>query len=582
MKRILLSLLASGLCAGAMAIPAMPGFVEFTQPDGTVVNIRMVGDEHGHMVYSEGGLLLVDADGAYEYARFDGNGCPVRSGILASAENEPLARSLMLQNDENIENWAAKINAERLERIGASASRRSVATRTEAGDGGDRLVPMNFGRWDVQFPVFGEQKGLVVLVEYQDVEFEHSDHDYFHRLLNEEGFSDHGSKGSARDWFITNSNGQFRPEFDVYGPVKLPNERSYYGKNGVDSSRDYNAYMMAIDVCDLLDDEVDFSQYDRDNDGIIDNIFIFYAGDGEHESGVSSAVWPHSWDIKSACPDKQFLYDGVQLDHYACSCEYFSRYDRADGIGTFVHEFSHVMGLPDLYQTASYGTTPFTPGPWSVIADGSYNNEGLTPSNYSSFEKCALGWLEFQPLTEGVMELPDLTQSNVAYVLPTEKPNEFYFFENRQQQGNDEFLPGHGMLVWHVEYKEDLWQRNEVNNVELRQHVDIVEADNEKTEETRDGDVFPGTMNVTSFGFTTKPKLASWNKKRLAFDLEDISESEDGVISFNAVASNSAVGEMATEKDENAVYFDLMGRRVPNPGKGIYICNGKKVVFLNR
>ena len=581
MKRILLSLLASGVCAGAMAIPAYPGFVAFTQPDGTVINIKMVGDEHAHMVYTEGGMLLVNVDGGYEYAKFDEEGFPLGSGILAKPDNEVMARKLKLQPTEKLDKWTEKINAERILSLNEMGSKRRIATRSEEEGENDGVVPSNFGRWDVDFPLFGDQKGLVVLVEFEDVAFEHSDLDYFQRMLNQEGFSDYGAVGSARDWFISNSNGQFRPEFDVYGPVKLPNDRRYYGRNDY-RGRDPRAYEMIIDACQLLDEEVDFSQYDRDGNGFIDNVFVFYAGEGEHESGIADAVWPHSWDIVSAKPDEKYIFDGVRLNDYACSCEYFSRYGRVDGFGTFVHEFSHVMGLPDLYATVINFSVPFSPGSWSVMDSGSYNNEGLTPCNYSSFEKCALGWLDFKPLTEGVIEIPELASSNVAYALPTEKPEEFYFFENRQQVGNDQFLPGHGMVAWHVYYIQDVWERNVINNIDLRQYVDLIEADNEKSDETRDGDSFPGAANVTSFGFKTTPRLGSWNKKQLAFDIEDIAESEDGIITIKTVAPTNvpdAVDEVATENAQNDVYFDLMGRRVTTPNKGIYIRNGKKVIL---
>lgn len=601
MKRVLLSIIASGICAGAMAIPAKPGFVAFTQPDGSVINIQLVGDEHGHMAYSESGKLLIDVDGRLEYASFDESGFPVASGILASNENEVNLSTLKLQPQDNLEKWTALMTANRktrLEKLMGKSSVRKVMSRAEEGEednpneegnpGDDetgleegRLVPLNFGRYDVSFPVIGEQKGLVILVEYEDIKFTYGDYDYFHRMLNEEGFSDYGSLSSARDWFVLNSNGNFLPEFDVYGPVELPNKRVYYGGND-GYGNDKRAHEMAIDACNILDEEVDFSQYDRDGDGVIDNVFIFYAGKGEHDSGVVNAVWPHSWDISLALPDEEFIFDGVKLARYACTCEYPSGYKRPDGIGTFVHEFSHVMGLPDLYVTTYTGG--FTPGEWSVLDQGPYNNDRLTPPNYSSFEKGALGWLEFLPLEEGYVELPDLSSTNVAYALPTENENEFFFFENRQQHGNDEFIPGHGMLVWHVDYDEDIWEKNIVNNKANHQYVDLIEADNIKSASTRAADAFPGTKNVTAFGFDTKPQLASWDKNSLAFDLEDIAESEDGVISFNAVVPTSTNDPGAVEGIEEVnnqvnVYYDLTGRRVKNPGKGIYIINGKKVIL---
>ncbi len=578
MKRILSMILTSGLCMSAMAIPAKPGFVAFTQPDGSVINVRLVGDEHGHMIYSPEGNLLIESNGRLEYAHFDEKGFPIASGIMATNKNDSKIASMEIQNMEKVDKWASMMTANRNSRLEKMYSKAVINKGfTRAEDSENQLVPDYFGRCSVTFPVLGEQKGLVILVSYQDIDFKYGNYDYFNRMLNEEGFSDYGSLGSARDWFIYNSNGQFLPDFDVYGPVELPNNREYYGGNDAYGS-DKRPEEMAIDACKLLDDEIDFSKYDRDGDGVIDNVFIFYAGKGEHDSSIKNAVWPHSWDLSLARPDEEFIFDGVKLDHYACTCEYPSGYKRPDGIGTFVHEFSHVMGLPDLYVT-NYASG-FTPGEWSVMDQGPYNNDRLTPPNYSSYEKGALGWLEFKPFEKGRMELTDLSTTNVAYALPTDNEKEFYFFENRQQHGNDKFLPGHGMLVWHVDYDEDMWMLNAVNNLATHQHVDLIEADNLKTSSTRNADAFPGPKNITSFGFDTKPSLSSWSKKRLAYDIEDISESEDGIISFNAVAfgENSVIGVEEINAQDN-VYYDLSGRRVKNPGKGIYIFNGKKVVL---
>lgn len=573
------------MCAAAMAIPAKPGFVAYTQPDGTVINIQIVGDEHGHLIYSEKGELLVESDGIMEYAKFDSNGIPVSSGIMVGSKARSLYDIESLQPKYLVDGWIEKLVANKEQRLNHYQdiiNKKNLSTRAETdsvGDEGDqRLVPMNFGRCEATYPVLGEQKGLVILVEYEDLKFKYGDFDYFNRMLNEEGFSDFGSFGSARDWFIENSGGRFKPDFDVYGPVVLPNSRQYYGGNDA-SGNDLRPEEMAIHACQILDDEVDFSQYDRDGDGIIDNVFIFYAGKGEHDSGIKNAVWPHSWDITSVT-DEEFIFDGVKLNHYACTCEYPSGYQRPDGIGTFVHEFSHVMGLPDLYVTTY--TNGFTPDAWSVMDKGPYNNDRLTPPNYSSFEKCALGWIDFEPFKEGLMEIPDLSTTNIAYALPTEKSYEFYFFENRQQIGNDEFIPGHGMLVWHIDYNKGAWTMNAVNNVSNHQRVDIVEADNIKSAATRSGDSFPGTAGVTSFTYDIKPKLSSWANRRLEYDIEDITETEDGLITFNAVRNEEYEQNAVNRVDAEIVngdYYDLMGRKVNNPGKGIYIHNGKKIIL---
>lgn len=606
MRRVLLSIGLAAAAIAAYAIPAKPGMIKYTQPDGTVVEIRMVGDEHGHVAFSADGLVVTDSNGRLEYARFGQNGTPLPSGIAVGVNKLSESEKSILQSQKEIDNWLSIVDARRVEKLRNRAEIRKNISGDDSDDDGDASadengngdenegngswsVPEKFTLCETSFKtVTGSPKALVILVEYQDVAFEYGDYDYFYRMLNEEGFSDYGSLGSVRDYFIENSLGQFSPVFDVYGPVTLPNVRAYYGGNNANND-DENPHLMAVHAMQILDDDVDFSQYDCDGDGVIDNVFIFYAGQGEHDSYLRDAVWPHSWEVTSANPFRKFYYDDVLLDHYGCTCEHPTGVARPDGIGTFVHEFSHVMGLPDLYVTTYSGG--FTPGAYQALDSGSYNNGGLTPPNYSSYERCSLGWIEMKPMEEGLIELPEIVESNVAYVVPTENKGEYYFFENRQQKGNDSFIPGHGLMVWHIDYDKKVWDLNAVNNTSSHQRVDLVEADNLKTESSRDGDLFPGKKGVDSFTPATHPAFVSWKKKNLIFELSDIAESEDGMISFVASSletdlppysdtesDTNSIGELEKDLVKTDVYYDLTGRRVVNPAKGIYIVEGKKVL----
>lgn len=583
MKRILFSIFAAGSFFAATAIPSFPGLIRFTQPDGSVIELQIVGDEHGHVTYSVDGHIVVNADGWMEYADFDEAGFPVPSGITVGRNNSSAMKMQDIRHPEQQKRWIEMVmdnRAERLSKIAGTCARIAVAADNDS-EGNDiddgRLVPLNFGRTSSSFPVLGEQKSIVILVEYQDVKFQYGDFDYFNRMLNEEGFSDFGSLGSARDWFVFNSNRKFLPDFDVFGVVTLPKDRKYYGGNDRFGD-DKNSHMMVLDAMRILDDTVDFSQYDRDGDGIIDNVFVFYAGQGEHDSNISEAVWPHSWNMADACPDEKFFFDGVQLLQYGCTCEYPNGYQRPDGIGTFVHEFSHVIGLPDLYNTIYGGG--FTPGEWSVLDQGPYNNDRLTPPNYSSYEKCALGWVDMLPLAPGTVEIPDFSDSNIAFALPTEKDCEFFFFENRQQKGNDAFIPGHGMLVWHIDYNERAWDQNVINNNANHQRVDLIEADNKKSQSTRAGDAFPGASNVSEFTFSSQPALRSWAKKNVGVNIVNIEETAGGTIRLNVEknSDDSSVTAVDVASDSRNVYYDLTGRKISNPSKGIYIVNGKKVL----
>ncbi len=433
---------------------------------------------------------------------------------------------------------------------------------------------------DASFPAFGEQKALVILVEYQDVRFELSEpREYFDRLLNEEGFADFGATGSARDFFTDNSNGLFLPRFDVYGPVLLDHERAYYGGNDYYYHSDKQPEMMAIEACSLLDASVDFTEYDRDGDGTIDNVFIFFAGRGEPDGGGDDAVWPHSAKLTSWI-ETPIMFDGVRLDGYGCACEKETGLDRPASIGTFVHEFCHILGLPDLYPT--YYSGSYTPGPFSTMDQGPYNNEGRTPPLLSSFERAALGWIEPKPLeSDGTYMLNELGETNEAYLITSGSPDEYYLLENRQQRGWDSWLPGHGMLVWHVRYDEEAWNSFSVNNDPYYQRVDLIEADNSIYSDDRSGHPFPGINGVTAFGSVTTPRMEFDNPPEVSGRLSEITET-DGLITFRYSTEMNGISPI---KSENGAPQDFLvdGQRIEalNP-LTIYSADGKILYRMDR
>ena len=551
----------------ALSIPAKPGLLQVNQPDGTTVEIYLKGDERGHSVYSSDGYLLTnDSEGYYVFADKNAEGLLVPTSIR---EINPQDRSAMTKDA--------------ISRIDQVALSESVERMRSAANNGMMRGP---GLMSTQFPSSGEQKSLVILVEFQNKEFTiENPNEYFHRMLNEEGFSDNSSTGSARDYFVANSSGKFLPDFDVFGPVTLSHDYSYYGQND-GWGNDARPHEMVIEACELLDDEIDFSFYDRNEDGKIDNVYVFYAGYGEADGGGSNTVWPHSWDISQATW-KKYNFDGVRLDHYACSNELQQRGNLPDGIGAFCHEFSHVMGLPDLYATTY--TSAFTPGSWSLLDGGSYNNNSRTPPNYSAFERYALDWMEPRALDYGEQTLMSIGESNEAFIVFTEVENEYFLIENRQQEGFDTYIPGHGMLVWHVDYKESVWNNNTVNNQSSHQYVDLIEADNTQSEWTRGGDSFPGNSGITEFTCLTKPAFVSWKREPLPYHIIDIEESEDGVITFNvdgcistgisAMGSNgnliSVNGNKVSLHREDIKIYDISGRQMNrNNAKTLALSSG--------
>lgn len=508
--------------------PAKREVFTVTQPDGSTLQVRQVGDEYRHFLLTEDGIVLAEpVDGAYCYATIGTDGILKSTGIKA----------VDLQSRTHLPAEALNISDVRLAELAKPK----------------RLAQSGMGRFETSFPSKGNPKALVVLVEYQNVKFSIKDpHAYFNALLTEEGFSQYGSTGSAKDYFRDNSMGQFVPEFDVYGPIKLANRRSYYGAND-NIGNDKRPGEMVVEAIKALDDEVDFSVYDTDGDGYVDNVYVFYAGEGEATASQPDAVWPHSGDLSAS--NLMFTVDGVKVNHYACSNEWEN--EEPVGIGTFVHEFSHVMGLPDLYHT-SYGTRDYTPNKYNVMDYGIYNNGGRTPTGYSIYERNAMGWMELEVLTDAVnARLDNMQESNRGYIIPTGSDNEFFLLENRQQTGWDTYIPGHGMLIWHIDYDRADFNNNRVNNDPYHQRVDIEEAAGITTlmsTEVMASYTFPGTYGITSFTDDTQPSMKTWAGENLGMPITNIVEN-DGVITFAVAGGGMDIPVPAkaeeVEKSEN-------------------------------
>ncbi len=313
-------------------------------------------------------------------------------------------------------------------------------------------------------PYVGTRKCLVMLVNFADLKFE-PDHDnaYYQRMTNEVGFTDaSGNIHSVKDYFLAQSHGQLDVDFDVVGPVELEREYAYYGK--ADFS---NAHEMVREGCAYVHSiGTDFSQYDWDGDGEVEQVFVLYAGHGAATWDDQDTVWPHQSSLHSWGGTLE--YDGVTIDTYACSNELsgLAASGRADGIGSMCHEFSHCMGLPDIYDTRSGGN--YGMATWDVMDLGCYNGDdsGYIPAGYTSYERMYCGWLDPVELSEEtrIDGMKGLTDGGEAYVIYNQgHPDEYYLLENRTLTGFDSGLYGSGLLVLHVDFNENIWRQNIVN-----------------------------------------------------------------------------------------------------------------------
>lgn len=469
--------LLSVLCAlmiatsASWAVPAYRGWQTRTQPDGTTITIRQVGDEFYHYWETEDGKVAVEQpDGTF---------------VVNDEQHPTDAQFRALRKASNMYK---------------SRPRRAIGER-------------NFA-----------PKGLVILVQFANVSFKTANNaTAFDNMLNQEGYSYGGATGSAVDYFKAQSNGQYVPAFDVFGPVTLPNNLVYYGEQGtINGSQENDMYIadFVIDAVKAADAAgCDFSKYDSDSDGYVDIVYFFYAGKGQAAGGTSETIWPHNWELASALYYGQthgnsgYSYsnlprlDGKRINNYVCSAELKSDGSRS-GIGTLCHEFSHVLGLPDYYDT-DYGTNDdngVTPGTWSLMDQGSYNNDEMTPPNYSIYDKYFMGWATPKLLAKDAKANVTMTTGyNDAYqitggtsLLPYTNTGTIYYIENRQKTGWDAGLPGSGMLVWQVKYNSTAWSNNEPNNTAGNPRCTIVPADGKTKNYGYASDLFP-TSSVKSY-----------------------------------------------------------------------------------
>lgn len=516
MKKIGLIVLLSAIVGSVWAVPARRGGLVVTQPDGSELTVYQHGDEHFHwLTNKQGEWLSMDTDGYY--------------------------RVTEALTDEQIE-----------------AKRQAAPRRAEY-----QATPLNIAT-----------RGLIILVNFKDATFTTSKSEMDSMLVGKNytrnyTYKYYGrnytveSKGSAWKYFYDSSNGQYDPQFDVVGPVTVSQNMAYYGGNI--GGGDKNPEAMIVEACKLVNDSVDFSLYDNDNDGIADFVYVIYAGYGEADGGAANTIWPHQYFIFQT-----LKLDNTKIYRYACSNEMDNYTKHHTGIGTFCHEFSHVLGLPDLYETTGYGSHK-TMGQWSILDYGPYNNDGNTPPAYSAYERFFMGWLTPRLITEPEnVVLEDLKNNNEALLISSTdehnligndpNPTTFYLLENRQQTGWDEYLPGHGLMLTKIQYNYNKWYNNTVNNTATKMGVDLIEADG-KAPQYDDYRPSNGYMGKAKDLF---PAGATEYTQIIDHPIEKITE-QDGVIYFKykggVTDSIPPVDEdtIPTRVDDIVCYGEIVG-----------------------
>lgn len=520
-------LLAFVSVAAALGSPALRLRARAAQPDGSVLAIVKGGDERTAFTATADGYAVVrGAAGGYYYAipSASGDGGLQASAVLA---HDKAVRTALEQR------WV-EANATTGHAIMAEAAAKSrrmrPATRATIGSNARPA---------------GEHTYPVILAAFSDVDFSTPNPaDTFSLQFNQEGYSGGGAVGSVRDYFVAQSRGAYTPGFDVVGVVRLPHTRAYYGahsRGDVDS----NVPRLVRDAVNLAEAAgTDFSRY-RDGGGDVPLVAVVFAGVGEHSSWEEDAVWASFYSNRTR-------YSKGSIASFLVTCELMPEiweYDdhedttyQREGIGTFCHEFSHFLGLPDFYDTEN-SSEIVAMSYWDVMDYGQYWRNGAAPVGYTAYEKEFMGWLDIPTLetSRQVVMLNALgSESENACRIANDSDrsgNEYYLLENRQPSTWYPRALGSGMLVTHVDYDQSAWDDNEVNTVAGHERMTYLPADNSVSDESSSdaddyrGDLFPGLTGNTSLRDDGSPGFRQYTGGAMGKYLTCITDTQ-GIVSF--------------------------------------------------
>lgn len=478
------------------AVTAYPYPVKVTQTDGTTLTLVMKGDESFKWAQTlDGYTLLYNSKGIFEYAILNSKGDAVPSGIAASeiALRKNTETSFLGNISKGItfsESQMAMIRS--IQQMRARESRAQSA-----------------------FPTTGSRKLVCILMGYKDKAFTKTQAD-FNNLYNQVGYSAGGATGSVKDFYAENSWNQFDLSVTVAGPYTAVNNMSYYGGNDA-SGNDLRPRALVTEAVNAADASVNFADFDNDGDGNVDGVYIIYAGYGEEAGGGANCIWAHAWSITPV------VKDGKTISSYSCSAELSgSSGSTLTGIGVICHEFGHVLGAPDYYDTDYTTGGQFDgTGDWDLMASGSWNNNGITPAHHNGYTKVKVyGWAAATVLSAATNVTVSHAEVNMSFFqINSATANEFWLMENRQKVGFDAYIPGQGLIIYHVHSGVVAAYTNNNINASYPQKMYPVCASatsNPGSTAATYGTIngggcpYPGTGAKTSFTDATTPNMKSW------------------------------------------------------------------------
>jgi len=521
----------------SLAVSAYPYPFTYTQPNGTQVTITLKGDEKAHWAETTDGYkLLNNGKDGWEYAVQNKDGDLQCSGRLARevSKRSLSDKTLLSKTSKNIRFSQKQTNIlksiwETRQNINNSSN---SSIQKSIGTGSTSAIQKSSGINKVFSPV-GNRKLVMILIGFTDQAFTKTKAD-FEALMNQIGYNLNGAAGSVKDYFLETSYNQFNINTTVAGPYTAAHDMAYYGANSTSTGgSDKNPGALITEAITQADKDVNFADFDNDGDGTVDGVYVVYAGYGEASGASANTIWPHASSIPT------MVCDGVKISKYSCSNELRGTSGNyITTIGVICHEFGHVCGAMDYYDTdyAPHGQYDGT-GYWDLMSSGNWNGNpaGSRPAHMNPYDKIRSHWVTPTLLTsDASITLKDIKAYPTIYRYNTTTTNEYFLLENRQQTGFNASVPGHGLMIYHVD-GDYITTHSPTNDINVGSHQGMLPMSAIAT--TSNGVAlstdlkinsnacpWPGTSNKTTFDDTTTPSSKSWAPANTNGGLYNITE----------------------------------------------------------
>lgn len=556
---LLLALLPS---IGSHAVPAYPKPVEIPQPNGYMLKVQLLGDEYHHWMETEDGYtLLPDEEGFLTLAMPDLLGDLQPSKVrLRNAMDRDFDMKRELTRVAKHAPFSFRQTSEIQARRAKATERRRIITPST--------------------PVIGTRKFLMVMMQFPDRQFKHTQSE-FDALMNEIGYTAGGNHGSVRDFYRENSFGQLDLVTDVIGIYTAQHAMAYYGNN-----TNGDPYSLAREALNAAAKEVNLSDYDADGDGYIDGLHIVFAGYGEEAGGGEDCIWSHEATTSGIFAN----VGGIKMNAYSCTPELQgSTGNSMSYIGVICHEIGHALGTPDFYDTnygqgGQFGGT----GKWDVMGSGSWNGDGACPAHFNPYTKIYdYKWCEVQDGNRAFCGKLSAKTKGDFLRINTQTEGEYFLLEYRSRKGFDQYIPGHGLMVWRATNGLSARNGNTLNAFHKQQFYPLAANATEALPNSQPSSYgstdspstpFPGTDNVTELTDETTPSMQSWEGTDTEFPLTNIVENTLGeYVEFDICGGDYGTAYNLTATDPKLTSLTLTWNVPQHDMQVMLLCNNEDV-----